>query len=142
MADTLDRFVEAQRDSYDDALAELRAGRKTGHWMWWVFPQLAGLGHSSTARFYGIADAAEARAYLSHPLLGERLVEAMRTVAAASGTAAAIMGPVDALKLRSSATLFAAVADGPAPFRAVLERFYGGEDDPLTLRLLSSSPRA
>ena len=136
MADPLDRFVDAQRDSFDDALAELRRGRKTGHWMWWIFPQLAGLGHSSTARFYGIADAAEARAYLAHPLLGGRVIEAMAAVAAASGTAKAIMGGVDALKLRSSATLFAAVADDPAPFRAVLERFFGGEADPRTLQML------
>lgn len=136
MADPLDRFVEAQRDSYDDALAELRRGRKAGHWMWWIFPQLVGLGHSSTARFYGIADAAEAQAYLAHPLLGGRLIEAMTIVAAASETAEAIIGWVDAPKLRSSATLFAAVAKDPAPFRAVLTRFFGGEGDSSTLELL------
>lgn len=120
----------------DDALAELSRGRKTGHWMWWIFPQLAGLGHSLTARFYGIADADEARAYLTNPLLAGRLIEAMTTVAAASGPVEAIVGDVDALKLRSSATLFAAVADDPVPFQAILERFYGGEADPVTLKLL------
>ncbi|WP_419808960.1 DUF1810 domain-containing protein [Sphingomonas sp.] len=142
MTDSLDRFVDAQRDGFDDAVAELRRGRKTGHWMWWVFPQLAGLGRSSTARFYGIADAAEARAYLAHPLLGVRLREAMAAVVAAPGDAPTIMGAIDATKLRSSATLFAAVADDPAPFRAVLARFFDGEDDVLTVAMLASSPRS
>ncbi|WP_425230990.1 DUF1810 domain-containing protein [Sphingomonas sp.] len=133
----LDRFITAQASSYADALGELRRGRKTGHWMWWIFPQLATLGLSPTAKHYGIAGADEAGAYLAHPVLGPRLSEAMAAVAAAPGTATAIMGGVDALKLRSSATLFAAVATDPAPFRAVLDRFFGGEPDPLTLRLLA-----
>lgn len=132
----LSRFVAAQSDSYPVAIAELRDGTKRSHWMWWVFPQIAGLGRSETARRYAIGSAAEARAYLAHPLLGPRLVEAAETVVRASGTAETVMGSIDAVKLRSSMTLFAAVADDPAPFRAVLDRFYAGRDDPATLALL------
>ncbi len=136
MADGLERFVAAQADSWDDAVAELRAGAKRSHWMWWIFPQIAGLGRSDTARYYAIASADEARAYLAHPLLGPRLVEAAQTVARARGSAEAVMGSIDAVKLRSSMTLFAAVAADPAPFRAVLDRFYGGEEDAATQALL------
>ena len=132
----LARFVDAQADSYPRALAELGRGHKTSHWMWWVFPQLAGLGRSPTARNYAIASADEARAYLAHPLLGPRLRDATAAVVAAPGSAASILGGIDAVKLRSSMTLFAAVADDPAPFRAALDRFFGGEDDPETRRLL------
>jgi uncharacterized protein (DUF1810 family) len=132
----LERFVRPQAGSYAAALADLRRGRKQSHWMWWVFPQLAGLGHSPTAQEYAIRSLAEARAYLAHPLLGSRLVEATQAVVAAPGPAGAILGPVDALKLRSSMTLFAAAADDPAPFRAALDRFYRGEPDPKTLELL------
>ncbi|AIT07840.1 calpastatin [Sphingomonas taxi] len=137
MTQALDRFLSAQALVHDQALAELRRGRKTSHWMWFIFPQIAGLGRSETARFYAIRDAAEARAYLAHPLLSPRLIEATRTVTSAPGTAVAIFGEVDALKLRSSLTLFAAVADDPAPFEAALTRFYGGECDPATLDLLA-----
>jgi uncharacterized protein (DUF1810 family) len=140
MTDPLNRFVSAQADSYDQALAELRRGRKTSHWMWWIFPQIAGLGRSDTARFYAIADAAEARAYLAHPLLGPRLIEASEAVVAAPGSAEAIMGGIDAVKLKSSMTLFACVAADPAPFRAVLAQFYGGRVDEATLDVLSSKP--
>lgn len=136
MAHDLERFVSAQARIYPQALAELRRGRKTSHWMWFVFPQIAGLGHSDTARSYAIRDAAEARAYLAHPLLGARLIEATQAATAAAGAAAAILGGIDALKLRSSMTLFAAVADDPAPFDAALARFYDGERDPATLALL------
>jgi len=132
----LDRFVTAQAGSYAQALAELRRGRKASHWMWYVFPQLAGLGRSDAARFYAIRDLAEARAYLAHPLLGPRLIESTEAVVAAPDTAEAILGTIDALKLRSSLTLFAAAADDPAPFERALARFYGGEPDPETLRLL------
>ena len=132
----LDRFVAAQETSYAAALAELRRGRKTTHWMWFVFPQCRGLGHSDTARFYGIASREEARAYLYHPLLGSRLIEACDALLSAPGSADAILGPVDAMKLRSSMTLFAAIADDPGPFDAVLARFYGGTRDPATLALL------
>jgi uncharacterized protein (DUF1810 family) len=137
MTQALDRFLSAQALVHDQALAELRRGRKTSHWMWFIFPQIAGLGRSETARFYAIRDAAEARAYLAHPLLGPRLIEATRTVTTAPGTAVAIFGEIDTLKLRSSLTLFAAVADDPAPFEAALTRFYGGERDPATLDLLA-----
>ncbi len=136
MAQDLDRFVGAQDGVYPQALAELRSGRKRSHWMWFVFPQIAGLGQSAMARTYAIASADEARAYLAHPLLGARLIEVTAAVAAAQGTAEAIMGGIDAIKLRSSMTLFAAVADDPSPFRAVLDRFFDGADDPATLRLL------
>ncbi len=134
---SLDRFVSAQATIYPQALAELRRGRKTSHWMWFVFPQIAGLGRSDTARFYAIGDAAEARAYCRHPLLGARLVEATAAITAAAGNAETILGGIDAVKLRSSMTLFAAVADDPAPFQATLDRFFGGAPDPATLALLS-----
>ena len=134
--DTLSRFVDAQATTYDAALSELRAGAKRGHWMWWIFPQVAGLGRSETARRYAVASRAEAIAYLAHPLLGPRLVEAARAVAAANGSAEVIMGSIDAVKLRSSMTLFAAVATDPAPFGAVLERFFDGRPDGETLARL------
>ena len=134
---TLDRFVTAQDPVHAAMLAELRAGRKRTHWMWFVFPQLAGLGTSLTAVFYALADAAEARAYLAHPVLAPRLDEAIDAVMAAPGSAETILGPIDAVKLRSSMTLFAAVADDPARFVTVLARFYGGVPDPATLALLA-----
>ena len=136
MAQDLDRFVSAQAGVHDRALGELRRGRKTSHWMWFVFPQVAGLGRSETARFYAIHDATEARAYLAHPVLGPRLVEATEAIMAASGSADAILGGIDAVKLRSSMTLFAAVADAPAPFVAALDRFFDGTRDAATLALL------
>ena len=132
MAD-LERFVSAQEETYDAALAELRRGRKESHWMWWIFPQLASLGRSGTAKAYGITDLAEAEAYLAHPVLGPRLVEAARAMLAHRGQAPeAVLGGIDALKLRSCATLFAAVPGAPGEFRAVLDAFYGGEADPRT----------
>jgi uncharacterized protein (DUF1810 family) len=137
MSFDLDRFVAAQQGIYEQALDELRRGRKRSHWMWFVFPQLAGLGRSETARFYGIASAAEARAYLAHPLLGGRLRECAAALLPHRSTRAeAILGPVDALKLRSSMTLFDAVAGDGAPFAAVLDAFYGAVRDPATLSLL------
>jgi len=136
MPHDLSRFVAAQADSYDTALAQLRAGRKRSHWMWWIFPQIAGLGRSDTARYYAIASADEARAYLPHPLLGPRLRTCAEAVVAAPGSATAIMGDIDAIKLASSMTLFAAVADDPAPYRQVLDRFFAGEADAATLQRL------
>jgi len=130
---SLDRFRQAQEGVWEEALAELRRGAKRGHWMWFVFPQVAGLGRSETARLYAIRDLDEARAYLADPVLGPRLVEACRAILAAPGSAEAILGPVDAVKLRSSATLFEA-AGGGDPFAAVLDRFHGGERDGETLR--------
>jgi uncharacterized protein (DUF1810 family) len=139
MADPYDlaRFVEAQDPVYADVVDELRAGRKRSHWMWFVFPQLRDLGRSPAAMHYGIGSRDEAVAYLAHDVLGPRLRECARLVAAAQGRSAEqVMGHVDALKLRSSMTLFAAVADDDRDFVAVLERFYEGEGDPLTMELL------
>ena len=143
MTDEFDlaRFLEAQRAIYTDALAELRGGRKESHWMWFVFPQLGALGRSGTARFYGIGSAAEARAYLSHPVLGERLIECTDAVLAhRERPAEAIFGAIDALKFRSSMTLFEAVGQAPEPFAAALASFYGGERDEATVRLLLEDP--
>lgn len=135
-ADThLDRFVAAQATSYADALAELRAGAKRSHWMWFIFPQIAGLGHSDMARRYAIRDLAEARAYLAHPLLGARYVESAAALLAHRGRdAAAIMGGIDSIKLRSSLTLFDR-AGAPAAVRETLDAFFDSPD-PATLRLL------
>jgi uncharacterized protein (DUF1810 family) len=133
----LERFVAAQEDVYPRALAELRRGRKESHWMWFVFPQIAGLGRSETARFYTIASTVEAHAYLAHPVLGPRLRECAEAVLTHAGLSAeTIFGPVDAVKLRSSMTLFAAMAADPAPFAAVLDAMFAGERDPATLGLI------
>ena len=137
-AEGLQRFVEAQAPVYDAVCRELRAGRKTSHWMWFVFPQLRVLGRSATARFFGLEDVAEARAYAAHPLLGPRLVECSELVLATSGRSAhEIFGSPDDLKLRSCMTLFELAATATAPvFARVLERLYDGERDPLTLAAL------
>jgi uncharacterized protein (DUF1810 family) len=133
----LERFVAAQQGSWEAALAELRAGRKETHWMWWVFPQLAALGRSPTAKAYGLSGTEEAAGYLAHPVLGPRLVEAARAMLGNAGRPAeAVLGPVDAMKLRSCATLFAAPPGAPPEFRALLDAFWGGEGDPLTLGLI------
>ncbi|GLY95079.1 DUF1810 domain-containing protein [Actinoplanes sp. NBRC 103695] len=139
----LDRFVRAQENTFDRALAELRAGRKRSHWMWYVFPQLGGLGSSSTARAYAISGLAEASAYLAHPILGPRLaLAASALLSAPPGLGASdILGFPDDLKLRSSMTLFAAAAEDPALFEQVLERFYDGPDE-RTLALLSAERRS
>lgn len=135
--DPLDRFVAAQARDYAVALAELQRGRKTSHWIWYVFPQIAGLGRSDMAQRYAIADLAEARAYLAHPLLGARLREATTTLLSHAGkrSAEAILGGIDAIKVRSSMTLFE-VADGAAgsEFATCLDAFYAGNRDPETLR--------
>jgi len=134
--DTLDRFVLAQRGIYGQALAELRAGRKQGHWIWFVLPQLRGLGRSSTAHEYGIANRAEAQSCLAHPLLGARLRECVQTMLAhADRPAVRILGDVDSMKFRSCLTLFDAVSTD-ALFHQALEAFYGGERDAATLALL------
>jgi uncharacterized protein (DUF1810 family) len=130
----LDRFVRAQAQSYPAALAELRAGAKRSHWMWYVFPQIAGLGSSDTARFYAIRSLGEARAYLDHPLLGTRLRECVEAMdALRERDPARVLGGIDAVKLRSSLTLFAAVDPW---FRRGLDRWFGGEPDPATLARL------
>ena len=141
MGDTydLDRFVAAQEGVYSRALAELRAGEKRSHWMWFVFPQIAGLGSSPMARRYAIASLDEARAYLGHPLLGQRLRACTEAVNAVSGrTASAIFGSPDDMKFRSSMTLFEAAAPGEPAFAEALARYFAGSPDPLTLRRLAS----
>jgi len=137
----LQRFVRAQDQggTYLQALAELRRGRKVSHWMWFVFPQLAGLGRSSTARFYAIHSLAEAEAYLAHPVLGARLRESAAVVAELTGrTAEDVFGGIDAVKLRSSMTLFARAAPAERSFADVLDRCFAGQPDPATGRLLGS----
>jgi uncharacterized protein (DUF1810 family) len=136
----LERFVAAQAPLWTQVMAELSAARKASHWMWFVFPQLRGLGTSAMAERYGIASRAEAAAYLAHPLLGPRLVEATRAMLAAPGgsTALAVLGSPDDVKFRSSMTLFDAVAAPGAPFAAALDRYFGGVRDPATLAMLGT----
>ena len=134
----LQRFVDAQGPVYDAVVDELNEGRKRSHWMWFVFPQLRGLGSSPTAVRFAISSIDEARAYLSHEVLGPRLRECAGLVARIDGrTAEQIFGWPDDMKLRSSMTLFARAADDNADFVAVLDKFYGGEEDPATLARLS-----
>lgn len=133
----LDRFVEAQEPVFERVLAELRAGEKTSHWMWFVFPQIRGLGHSPTAQRFAIASRAEAEAYLSHPVLGPRLRECARLVNEIEGRAIEeILGYPDCLKLRSSMTLFAHATEDNRVFLEALRKYFGGEEDPLTLERL------
>lgn len=133
-------FIAAQDAVWPKVLAELSTGRKASHWMWFVFPQLGALGRSAMARRFGLADAAEARAYAAHPVLGQRLIAALQAAQDSPETdPVAIFGTVDAMKLRSCLTLFAEAADDPAPYIAGLERFFGGERDAATLRLLRRS---
>jgi uncharacterized protein (DUF1810 family) len=135
----LERFVTAQDEhrTYEGALAELRAGRKVSHWMWFVFPQLAGLGRSPTAQHFAITSLDEARAYLQHPVLGPRLLESARALLGVDGrTAEEILGPVDAMKLRSSMTLFAAADPDEPCFGQVIDRYFGGRPDTATTALL------
>jgi uncharacterized protein (DUF1810 family) len=135
----LERFVLAQGPPvYDRVLLELRQGQKTGHWIWFIFPQIAGLGFSESSRYYAIASLDEARAYLAHPLLGPRLRECSGIVAGTRGrTAQQIFGALDAVKLRSCMTLFRRAGPDEAVFGQVLERFYAGVADPATDRLLA-----
>lgn len=138
----LDRFMSAQAAVYDRALAELRAGAKRTHWMWFIFPQLVGLGSSEMAVRYAIRSLGEARAYLAHPVLGPRLrecVEAMQGLATA--TAETVLGGIDAMKFRSSLTLFREAGGGPL-FDAALDRWFGGLADPATLTLLGGDRQA
>lgn len=133
----LERFVEAQEGSWASAMEEIDAGLKTGHWMWFIYPQLRGLGYSHKATYFGLSGADEARRYLAHPLLGPRLIDSFdRLMAHADMPPDRLLGDVDADKLLSCATLFAAVADDPRPFERVLEAFYGGSRDPATLEML------
>lgn len=139
----LDRFVEAQAESYERALAEIRGGRKRTHWMWYVFPQLAGLGMSEMSRRYAISGVDEARAYLAHPVLGPRLLACAEAAAAVEGRSAReVFGAPDDLKLRSCATLFAAASAPGSVFDRVLTKFWGGERDAATVRLLAAHPQS
>lgn len=134
----LGRFLEAQAPVLEDVMLELREGHKATHWMWFVFPQLGALGRSQMARYYGLVNLAEAQAYLRHPVLGERLKACCQLVLANRGKAAeAILGPVDAIKLRSCATLFLQCAEQDSVFAELLEGFFGGEPDPMTLAALA-----
>jgi uncharacterized protein (DUF1810 family) len=137
MADDLDRFLAAQQATYDGALAELRGGRKTGHWIWFIFPQLDGLGRSEMSHRYGIVSLAEAQAYAAHPVLGARLRECAAALLSASSTSADdILGPIDAVKVRSSMTLFRRAVPGEPVFGRVLDRFYDGRPDLATEAML------
>ncbi len=135
--DALERFTAAQNPVWDRVVAELTEGAKRSHWMWFVFPQIAGLGESPMSMRYAIATLDEARAYLAHPVLGPRLREAVNLMLAHEGRApAAILGGIDAVKFRSSLTLFAAADPGEPLFQRALDAFYGGVKDPQTVALL------
>ncbi len=142
MSDGLDRFVAAQQGVYGGVLEELRRGHKTGHWIWFIFPQIAGLGRSPVSQHYAIDSMAEARSYLAHPLLGPRLRECAAIVLAIKGrTADEIFGTLDAMKVRSSMTLFHRCGSDGTVFAEVLDRFYGGVADEATdERLRARSP--
>jgi uncharacterized protein (DUF1810 family) len=136
----LDRFLTAQEEMYDTAFGELRAGRKQSHWIWFVFPQFAGLGRSPTAQHYAIKSLEEAQAYLAHPILGGRLHESLKALQLLDPTSAqAVFGSLDAMKFRSSLTLFAE-ADGSDPIvEGALDRWFDGQKDAATLRLLGQA---
>ena len=137
----LRRFVDAQAGSYAAVLDELRSGRKRAHWMWYIFPQIDGLGYSPTAKHYAIKSKAEAQGYLEHPVLGARLVECANILLDLEGRSASqIFGSPDDLKLRSSMTLFAAVNSQEPVFAQVLEKYYQGNHDSRTIELLGQHP--
>lgn len=140
-SDTVDlsRFTSAQESIYDSVLAELRNGRKRTHWMWYIFPQIDGLAHSTTSKYYAIKSIEEARQYLNHPVLGKRLLECAEAVFAIEGKSISeIFGYPDNLKLKSSMTLFAYVADQCSVFARILDKYFNGEQDALTLQLLEN----
>jgi len=133
----LSRFTRAQESIYDSVLAELRNGRKRTHWMWYIFPQIDGLGHSTTSKNYAIKSQEEARQYLNHPVLGKRLLECAEAVFTVEGRSISeIFGYPDNLKLKSSMTLFVCVADPYSVFSCILDKYFNGENDALTLQLL------
>jgi uncharacterized protein (DUF1810 family) len=134
----LNRFIKAQDESYDEIIRELKNGEKVTHWMWYVFPQIAGLGQSATEKFYAIQDPSEAQAYLDHPVLGKRLLECTKIVMSLRGKSAlAIFGDIDAMKFRSSMTLFISVAGSDSVFQEAIEKYFEGKPDPKTLDILS-----
>ena len=135
----LNRFVQAQEDDYDQALSEIRSGRKQSHWMWYIFPQFDGLGFSSTSKRYSIKSIAEAEAFLDHPVLGPRLMECAEAVLRVEGRSAfEILGSPDDVKLKSCATLFACVSPDGSVFDRLLDKYYQGERDSKTLQLFSA----
>lgn len=136
----LRRFVDAQQNAYERALAEIKSGIKRSHWMWYVFPQIAGLGFSSTSQHYAIKSLDEAKAYLAHPLLGPRLIECAEAALGIEGRSAhEIFGSPDDLKLRSCATLFACVSPAGSPFEKLLDKYFQGKRDEKTLQLLGAA---
>ncbi|UOQ71058.1 DUF1810 domain-containing protein [Hymenobacter cellulosilyticus] len=136
----LQRFITAQSSDYATALAEIKAGRKRSHWMWYIFPQIQGLGFSETAKFYAIRDQQEAEAYRQHPVLGARLVEISQALLGLPGADAnRIMGSPDDIKLKSSMTLFGALSGADPVFQQVLDKFFGGAADTKTLQLLGQA---
>lgn len=133
---SIERFIEAQKNSYDTALREIQTGRKRSHWIWYIFPQIQGLGFSSTARYYAIQDREEAEAYMAHPVLRQRLIEISEALLELeSDDAREVMGYPDDLKLKSSMTLFAEISEEPV-FASVLDKFFHGEVDERTLQIL------
>jgi uncharacterized protein (DUF1810 family) len=133
----LQRFVDAQKPVFEDVCAELRAGRKQSHWIWFIFPQVRGLGHSELANYYGISSRQEAEAYLAHPVLGPRLRECTRLVNMVEGRSIdQILGSPDNLKFRSSMTLFASTCSENQIFKDALQKYFGGRPDQLTIELL------
>jgi uncharacterized protein (DUF1810 family) len=133
----LQRFLDAQESSFSQALTELQRGKKQSHWMWYIFPQIQGLGFSATSKFYALQDIEEAKAFVQHPQLGSRLLQLCEVLLALPNRdASRIMGSPDDMKLRSSMTLFAAAEPTQTVFQQVLDKFYQGEPDPQTLRLL------
>ena len=136
----LGRFLQAQAGSYDEALAQIRGGRKRTHWMWYIFPQFDGLGFSPTSRKYSIKSVAEAKAYLTHPVLGPRLVACAEAALGVEGRSAPeVFGSPDDMKLKSCATLFASVSPAGSVFERLLDKYFQGERDGKTLRLLAQA---
>ena len=133
----LQRFLDAQEEDFEIALSEIRGGRKRSHWMWYIFPQIAGLGFSSTSKFYAIKDKMEARSYLAHSVLGERLIEISNALLEIEGkTANQIFGNPDDMKLKSSMTLFGALEDSNPVFQKVLDKYFGGAKDERTIKII------
>lgn len=134
----LQRFVDAQAGSYQQAVSEIRSGRKQSHWMWFIFPQLQGLGYSETARYYAIRNREEARLYLQHPVLGQRLIEISKALLQLEGkTSNLIFGSPDDLKLKSCMTLFGSLENADPVFQAVLDKYFNGSEDHKTLQILT-----
>lgn len=132
------RFIDAQDESYDAIVRELETGKKVTHWMWYIFPQIGGLGRSATTKFYAIRDKNEASAYLAHPILGQRLLECTKLLLTLENKSARdIFGDTDALKLRSSMTLFTSIAGGDSAYQEVIDKYFEGQPDQNTLDILS-----